>query len=355
MNFRGRDFGKNNYVSDVINTLCTKSNIRLGNTGDEVFYINPDIQLDLKSDFDKVGYNLSMSEFNDICKKYNLPMWTKIFKGDFSGYTYGLSTKNMGSRFEDEYVNNFDNIYRAELENKFKINLYNAQILKCGSNNTKRPLSKNSKTLYLGDSNPEKIGALIKDVLITDKDGKEYCILLKYGKKVTFINTGVKEIFPEKSFKEYAKTGKFETKTKNNVSGQDILDMLGIDGNRMAEVFNKYIKPPKKEKSIKEKIDVLKQVKSGCLMDFMQSVIGCGYILVHNLNNKIHIYDLRTKSDLNDFIGSLESAEALYPTDGKSKQVQVNIETTKLKLSFVIRSKNGEIYPDSLLCEYIIK
>lgn len=353
--FKGSEFYKHNYINDVIDALCTRSFIRLGKNGEDIFDIDSDIQRDLKADFDRIGKNIDVILFNEICSKYKLPKWTQIFKGDFSGYSNGLSSKNKGSAFEVDYVNNFKDVYQADFEKKIGVKLGNCQISLEGQNNTKRPLSISGEILYLGTKNPREVGSLLKDVLIIAEDGEEYNISLKTTDKVSFINTGIKELFPEKIFKEYIKSGKFEPQSKNNVNGQKILDMLGIDGNKMAEVFNKYIKPDKKSRSQKDEVDVLNIVKKGCFMDFMDTVVGCEYILVHKINNNIHTYDLRTPRDMKQFIGELQSAKVLYPNDGKAKRIDVVIETTKLKLNFEIRSKQGGIYPDQMLCSYRVK
>ena len=58
---------------------------------------------------------------------------------------------------------------------------------------------------------------------------------------------------------------------------------------------------------------------------------------------------------MKEFIGELQSANVLYPNDGKAKRVDVIIETTGLKLNFEIRSKPGGVYPDQMLCSYQVK
>lgn len=353
--FSNKDFYKHNYLNDVIYTLCNKDQIRIGKNGEEIFNIDASIQQQLKNDFENIK-DIDIDKFNTLMIKYKLPVWNKIFKGDFSGYSAGLASKNQGNAFEIDYVNNFEEKYKEEFEKETGIVLgNNYQITLEGSANTKRPLSKKGKILYLGSTNPNEIGAMLKDALIKDSKGNEYNISLKTSEKVSFINTGVKDLFPEKIFKEYEKTGKFIPLTKNNVNGQEILDMFGIDGNRFAEVFNKYSNSPNKQRSNKDEVDVLNIVKHSCFMDLMKTVVGCNYILVHKLKNKVHIYDLRKEVDMNKFIGNLESAKVLYPNDGKAKRVDVIIETSGLKLIVNLRAKDGGIYPTHLQCDYIIK
>ena len=353
--FKGSEFYKHNYLNDVIDTLCTKTSIRLGKEGDKTFTIDPSIQQNLRADFDLVGCNIDMEKFNEICSKYDLPKWTQIFKGDFSGYSGGLASKNQGNAFEIDYVNNFEDAYQEDFEKKLGIKLGSCQITLEGGQNTKRPLRKGSKGLYLGTENPNEVGAMLKDAFIRAEDGSEYNVSLKTSETVSFINTGVKELFPEKIFKEYEKTGVFEPQTKNGVNGQDILDMFGIDGVKMAEVFNKYNTGGKRSRSVKNEVDVLDIVKKNGLIDLMKTVVGCNYILVHKIKNVVHTYDLRTIGDMNKFIGTLKSAKVLYPTDGKAKRIDVKIETTNLKLKFNIRAKDGTVFPTHMQCDYEIK
>lgn len=350
--FGGPEIFKHNYLNDVIDTLCTKDVIRLGNNGEEIYQIPVEIQGDLKRDFDSTTIG-DYKDFDKIIKKHNLKCtWTKIFKGDFSGYANGLASKNQGNAFETYYVNNFDEIYRQDLEDVLKVDLTGAQISLVGGDNTKRPLLISGKKLYLGVQNPEAIGSLLKDVVIKTEDA-DYNISLKSGEKVALSNIGIKELFPEKIFKEYVKTGEFIPKSKNGVDGQLLLDMFGIDGKKMAEVFNNY--KGRVKRSVKDEVDVTDIVKSGCFMDFLDTVVGCGYVMVHKIRNKIHIHDIRTLSDMKKFIGNLQHAKVLYPNDGGAKRIDVIIETTGLKLDFEIRSKHGQIYPDQVICGYHVK
>ena len=191
--FKGSDFYKHNYINDVIDALCTRTSIRLGQNGEDVFNIDPKIQQNLRTDFNNIGRNIDVTSFNEICLKYGLPKWNQIFKGDFSGYSNGLSSKNRGNAFEVDYVNNFKDVYQADFEKKIGVELGNCQISLEGGNNTRRPLSISGETLYLGNKNPKEVGSLLKDVLIIAEDGEEYNVSLKTSDKVSFINRSQKE------------------------------------------------------------------------------------------------------------------------------------------------------------------
>ena len=350
MCFKKKDFDKHFYAQDVIQHLCTEKVIRLGKKGETEFEIDPSIQDDLKKDFDKLGRNVTVEDFNRVVKKYGLPEWTKIFKGVFSGYIDGLITKNSGIQFEQHFVEHFKD-YQADIEKVLKLKpgtLDRAEVSSCGSQNNRRPLQKLGNDIVIGD--PNNVGKDVKDVLVITIDGQQYYISLKSGDCVSFCNIGIKELFPDAMFKD----GRFESITKNNVNNRELLDLFGIEWSKMLEVFNKYSKPSKREKSEKETVNVKEKMNQKEFMKFLGSVIGHNYILVHKNKNKFHVYNLLTKNDMEKFIGEIQEAGVYYPIDGKAKRIDVVILTNTLKLTFEIRSKTGGIYPDCILCKYSI-
>ena len=116
MNFQSKDFGKHAYVPDVINHLCTKPSIRLGKNGEVVYNIDSDIQPNLKADFEAAGKRLSIDDFNKIVSKYNLPTWTKIFKGDFSLCLRLILLAKLSSK-----RSNINYFFLAPFENLFSL------------------------------------------------------------------------------------------------------------------------------------------------------------------------------------------------------------------------------------------
>ena len=350
--FSGGDFHKHNYLNDVIDTLCNKSSIRLGANGEKTLEIDPKIQPELKQAFDDAARDLDLKKFNSIMKSFGLPEWTKIFKGDFSGYTDGLASKNRGNAFEVDFVNNFE--YYAEDFSKCcgvdVEELLDATIDLTGGNNSKRPLKISNSGITVGDIRTS--GDLLADVVINTKN--KINTSLKFGPKVTFINAGVKPYFPEKSFSDYKETGKYIA-TKE---GQMILDFFGLEAEKFANVFVNYTgdETGKRSKSEKEEVDVTDIAKRPEFYEFLMSVVGCNYILVHKVNNKrVNYYDLTTPDNVKKFIGNIEKMVIEYPIDGKKKAVDITLDTTGLNLKFNFRNKQGGVNPNQLMADYKIK
>ena len=347
--FTKKDFPKHNYMNDVIAALCTKDFIRTGAKGEDTVTIDSSIQQDLKADFDALGHNIDYDSFNNIVKKYNLPEWNKIFKGDFSGYTNGLASKNRGNAFEDDFVNNFK-FYASDLANCIGIDendLYGATVDAVGALNNSRPLSVTNRGVVVGDITTS--GDTLADVIVNANE--RYNVSLKFGSTVTFINCGIGKIFTRQEFNKYKITGEYNP-TKE---GEMLLDFFGLDRKRFADTFVNYSGNGKRGGK-KDTIDVTDAAKTKEFMDFLRSVIGYNYILVHKADNgKIHYYNLMTPKDLDKFIGKVQNMEVLYPQNGDAKRVDIVLETTNLKIKFNIRSKDGGIEPTHLMSDYTIK
>lgn len=354
MHFQTRDFynPKHNYMNDVIDRLCNGDSIRLGKNGDEIFYIDKKIQEYLKVEFENVE---DIEIFNNICKKYGLPTWSKIFKGDFSGYTGGLASKNKGSAFEISFIKKFN----EHLDNLSKIigidkeELSYSRLEYIGNNNTKRPLTINKSEIFIG-KNPKNVGGDVADIkLITNRES--YNLSLKSGNKVTFCNTGVGKYIKSNSFNNYKDTGIYYPGT---TEGQLLLDLFGINNDKFANVFASYkdYKGGRKVKAATEIQDVTEYAKKPLFMNFVKSVIGYNYILIHEKNrNSIHFYNLLTEKDLDNFIGQVLNMTIYYPIDGGKKAVDIIFETTKLKIMFNFRNKSGGLIPNQFMADYIIK
>lgn len=355
MNFQKKDWDKLKYISPVINALCTNKSIRLGKKGEQVFELTPEMNEYFASEFAKLKNNYELDDVNKILKTYGL-RWSKLFKGDFSGYADGTSA-NKGIAFELEYVSRFKDIYSnglAQFLNRDVDEVSNYDIKHFGSANEKRPLQFKGNHIYVGTNKFKTIGDTIKDVIVTDLNNKEIYLSLKYSDDVSFCNSGISTLFPIESFTEYKRNLKNDIKAQYQCEreGFKLLDFLGIDPNRFANVFLNYNKDSNVRKSIKDEVDVTENAKTPEFKDFLMSVIGCGYVLMHNDKTGMHYYDLSDEPKLNKFIGSIKKMTVLYPTDGNKKSVDVVLETSNLKITFNLRSRTGGIYPDSLLAYY---
>lgn len=352
MHLTKTDWDKIKYIQPVITALCNNDSIKLGKSGEEVFEITDDMKDYFKNEFTKLKSLPTLGEFNSIVNAYGLS-WNKIFKGEFSGYVNGLSSKNKGNMFEEEFINNFSD-YADILSQATGIpvsKLFTYRIKSVGGNNTKRPLSIKNNSITLGDKPFESIGDDVVDVKL-EVDSKDYLNLsLKCDKKVSFCNTGIKPLFPPKAFDEFKETGELVL----NKNAEHLLNFFGIDKNRFAEVFVNYINDGKKRKSKKDEVDVTEAAKTTEFRIFLKTIIGCGYILVHKISSQTHVYDLRTEKDLEDFIGNIQSMTVLYPNDGNKKSVDVLLNTDGLSILFNFRSKSGKVYPEHFMADYTIK
>ena len=134
-----------------------------------------------------------------------------------------------------------------------------------------------------------------------------------------------------------------------------MLDFFGLDHERFASIFANYSGKGKRN-GAKDIVDVTDSAKTKQFMEFLRTVIGYNYVLVHKMDNgKIHYYNLMTPKDLDNFIGKIQSMEILYPQNGDAKRVDIVLETTNLKIKFNIRSKDGGIEPTHLMSDYTIK
>lgn len=354
--FAPSDFIKHSYKEDVINKIISTGKIRLGEKGEREIIIDDSTRANLQSEFDKIGIlKVTKEDFDKIMLKYNLPTWNKYFKGDFSGYAKGLS-KNKGIEFEEKYAANFD-YYSEGLANFLgvdKLNMSQYNVVHCGGLNNSRPLKKGTYGPVISN-NSETIGDAVADIKLVDSNGKtQYNLSLKKGNSTTFCNIGIKNIFSASSFEKYKKTGHYVPEKNANIDGQDLLDMFHINNDKFANTFVSY----KNEKQKENEVDITKELKNNkAIYEFLYSAIGYNYILVHQTaNGKIEYYDLRTKSQMEKFLGNITSAKIYYGgMGGNAKRINIYIKTTKLKKLLInIRSKDGSIYPTHIMCDYTI-
>lgn len=119
--------------------------------------------------------------------------------------------------------------------------------------------------------------------------------------------------------------------------------------------MNYNVHKTKRIKSNKTTIDITNDIHKVKFFDFLKSIIGCGFILVHLIDNEVYYLDLRTEDDLNKFIGDvIKNATIKYPNDGNAKRIDIDVELSNIKFNFNIRSKNGGIYPTHFMADYKI-
>lgn len=348
------------YYSRVIDKLVNGEKVYLGkNKNEEAF-----IQLDKTSHANLIDNLKSVStveEFNSAFKNSDDPQltkirWTSLFKGDFSGHSgVGKNSTNKGNVFEYTFAEKIetDPEIQKTIAKYFKVSpdvIKNCEVKLSGEQNNKRPLTFRGNTITCGDvGNNFNIGKLVSDItLVNGKD--EYYISCKYGNTVTFVNSGVKKLFPEKWF-----TGN----TPLPKEGQALLDMLGIDADIFKKVFNEYSadKPDKKSKAAKDRVDITAELKKNKeFATFMKSVMGYGYLMAHaDAKYNVHYIDLLEEAALNKFLSGLNSATILYPTAGSAKRIDVIVDYKHITFKINIRSKDGGIYPTHIMADYTFK
>lgn len=251
------------------------------------------------------------------------------FKNEKTGFMY----EDFMHEFANDYLKG-DSILKVE---------------DTGKKNTPRPLAISGKELYVsvrGGQKNEKIGSALADLIIHTKKKKKINLSLKYGNTVTFFNSGITKAFTMDAFKK----GKFETPV-----GKAIVNMFGIDEKRFANVFLKYKgQGPEKEK-VAKKIETVKVDKTK-LHDFIKTVIGYDYLLIHlNSNGTVDTYNM-TKQKLETASMPMgNTVEIHYPLGGAAKRIDIKVETKMFHLNFNIRNKQGGVLPSHIMCDYKIK
>ena len=269
----------------------------------------------------------------------------KDFKSLINGTNKFKYPKFM-QEFQRDYVGNNDAITDVKIT---------------GGENTKRPLKFDGKGLYCslrGGARTSDIGEGLADLKVMTRNGKTFNLSAKFGNTVTFFNSGIGRVvfppdgaFPDKEFK----TGQFTTP-----EGKAILDMFGLDPQKFRDVFEKYEEKSgviKKSKAPKETINVaLSSTKKLKLQEFLKTVIGQGFILVH-LDNKgeVHHYEM-DRNFLTKASKVTSNLSIEYPVGGSAKRIDIKLETELYKLNFNIRSKAaGVTKPTHIMCDYQIK
>jgi hypothetical protein len=351
--FKSADYEKHDfkYPLIIMSKIVNGDPIKLGKDGKGGEWVCKDIELAKKLFEDPVKID-TVEKFNDVMVKLNGPSWTRIFKGQASGYVDGV-IKNAGSKFERDYLD-YLNTNPEAIEKINEItgeNWVGSEATLVASDNVKRPL-RFDKGIYLSTiSGYNTIGDAVADIKLHRGDDV-LNLSLKNTKSTTFINTGIKKLFPLSIFKQYKETNEIQISKETKL----LLDLVGIDAKRFLEVFIKYDNHTTSD-NVDYIIDNTTLIKGNKLFKtFMDSVIGYNYILVHKIGKEIHYYDLRKQENTDKFIGKVISSKIYYGgRQGKGKRVDVVIETTWLKLNINFRSKDGTIYPTHIMCNYIIK
>lgn len=219
-----------------------------------------------------------------------------------------------------------------------------------GGKNQRRPLHVESSKIYTGTKNGSgwDIGSTVTDITLNlaDDNGKtkNVYLSLKYGPTVAFVNAGITKILNESEM------------TKGdirNAQGRLLLEMLSIDSKKFCSIFNLYKEGI--ELSKKDVVDITSKLKGNAIFKgFLESAIGYGYVLVHNVSNKVHVQNM-TKETMSKLISNVKKAYIEYPKDGSAKRIDIIIQMNGIDLKVNIRNKRGKIYPTHIMVDYKLK
>lgn len=349
--FGAKDFGKHDgkYEQGIVAKIIAGEPIYIGsdNKGDTWTCKDIDKAKELFKDINQME---TPDEFNAAMKELGGPVWTKIFKGQVSGYVDGLASKNKGNAFESEY-NDHISEYIPILSKIAKKDLTGYGSKLTGTDNVRRPLQFKGDSFTLGLINGYKtIGDSVADIKLTKGDDVVN-LSLKSGPTTTFANTGVGKIFPKSAFEKCKNEGTYELPKE----GELVLETFGIDKKRFIDVFVNYTKEKTKDKAEGNSVDntdIMKKNKN--LKEFLGSVIGYGYIMVHKIGKEIHYIDM-TKENRDKLLSGISKSTIYYGgKQGKGKRVDILIQFQNMELKMNIRSKTGGIYPTHLLADYTI-
>lgn len=359
--FKSEEIEKHSYLKDVIDKLIhSEEGVKTGEKGEGVVLYADDYNVDALEELANSTEPVTAEQFN-ACIDPESPnakaaRWTNIFKGDFSGYVAGAEvSKNKGNAFETYFLKEIQQYIvageaTANVKRLMKLIGPNIVDVKAdGALNQKRPIQFNNGTITCGNTTKDfNIGSTVTDItVLTNNKGKkkkEY-LSLKYGSSVTFVNAGISKFLTKE---EIAKSHIV------NEKGKLLLDLFEINDKEFCDAFNNYSRKPtdKKSKSSKKMVNITKKLNGDPKFEtFIKSVIGYGYILVHQIGKEVHFVDMRNENVLNNMI-DVKSAVILYPEDGGAKRVDVEIDMEGISLKINFRNKSGGIYPSHIMCDY---
>ena len=352
------DFEKHNfkYIKGLMAKLMSGEDVRLGKTGNDGHInikdlTNDEMQLAqaFNDELQTGNYgDITVGRFNQIFASHGLKL-TSFFKGDYSGYEDGLESGNKGNAFESYFVKNYHEKFEDDIK---KIVPYKTfiSISQDGGLNTKRPLTFSDGAITCGkiENDNYNIGRAVTDVTVkTDRrenDGNIY-LSLKSGSSVTFVNAGVKKLFPDEFF---------ENDEQLPENGKKMLDMLCIDEDKFRNVFKSYVEKEGKKKAEKEVVDIKDELtKNPLFKKFMYSVMGYGFIMVHQIKgDDVEYIKLLTENDMKKYVKDINEAYIEYPKNGGAKRVDIIVKYDEIEFKINIRNKQGGLYPTHIMADY---
>ena len=348
------DFEKHGfkYIKGLMAKLMSGEDVRLGKTGNDGHINIKDLSNDemqlaqaFNDELQTGNYgDITVGRFNQIFSSHNLRL-SNFFKGDYSGYEDGLESGNKGNAFESYFVKNYHEKFEDDIKKIYPYKTF-ISISQDGGLNTKRPLTFSDGAITCGkiDNDNYNIGRAVTDVTVKT-DGGEIYLSLKSGSSVTFVNAGVKKLFPD---------GFFENDEQLPDSGKKLLDMLCIDEGKFKNVFKSYVEKEGKKKAEKEVVDIKDAlVKNTLFKKFMYSVMGYGFIMVHQIKgDDVEYINLLTENDMKKYVKDINEAYIEYPKNGEAKRVDIIVKYDEIEFKINIRNKQGGLYPTHIMADY---
>lgn len=297
--------------------------------------------------------------------------WTQIFKGNFSGYTDGLKSKNRGNAVEEKCVEDIEQYlkfginncksYVQDLVNLIKDKFPDYDIVGVshdGGKNQKREVDVNSNGCPVVKKGTGETLSDITLVMQNSKDASKYEYLsIKFGKTVAFLNGGIRKIFKTEEMKQHA----INPENPLNKKAEGFLKSFGLDTQKFCLAFTEY--NPEAALAIKgnRKRDLTSDIVTtsykleGDFKDFLINAIGYNYILVHSHDeqrNKVIIKDM-SQDYVRSLVNGTVNATIYYPLKGNKKKVVIALTLSDtLYLEIDLRNTSGGIFPDKLVALY---
>lgn len=273
---------------------------------------------------------------------------------EFGGQPAGGTRVNKGIQFEHDFVD----VLNEQLDGKPSTGKYSNQVKQIlescaakekspvvgvipeGAQNQKRPIDITGNQIYIAPNDHTKHGALLTDITLKHANGNKSYLSLKYSSTLTFMNSGVGQIFTRSDMMK----GEITTPI-----GKAILDTFGIDETTFCEVFNEYGKGIKFD-TVKAQLDKTK------LKRFLQTCIGSGYWMVHGMEGgKVYFWEMSETKNPN-YATITGDVEIQYGgKQGRGKRIDIVFSNTYFDFKVNIRNKQGGQYPSHIMCDYTSK
>ena len=210
-----------------------------------------------------------------------------------------------------------------------------------GGQNQPRPIEGSTHDIYIAPSRHRQHGAKLTDIDLTLVGGKRGHLSLKFGGTLTFVNSGVGRIFPEREIRDNKIT---------TTLGIAIINMLGLNEQKFCDVFNLYGK--QKIPSHEEKLTV----NSAMLIKFLQTAIGSDYYMVHGLEGKRVNFWYMSPTKNRAMATPTSDITAYYGgTSGAGKRIDVMFSNKYFDFKLNIRNKQSGLYPSHIMLDYVSK